>query len=109
MGGLHSAIVTSAAKPAYDAAFRCLRKKAMLVIVGLPKEDLTFFADDVVMGQFLITGSAVGTREDIRAVLDLAAEGKLRCRTETARLNDLNHVLDRLRRGEVTGRVVLTF
>ncbi len=109
MGGVHAAIVTAAAKPAYDAAFRSLRKKGKLIIVGLPKEDLTFFADDVVMGQFLITGSAVGTRDDIRAVLDLAAQGKVRCQMETAKLEDINDIFDRLRKGTVTGRIVLTF
>lgn len=109
LGRVHAAVVTAAARPAYDAAFQSLRKKGTLVVVGLPKEEVSFFADDFVTGEYLILGTAVGTREDIRATLALAAQGKLRCRTETVQLDQINEVFTRLRQGKVTGRVVLTF
>jgi propanol-preferring alcohol dehydrogenase len=109
LGRVHAAVVTAAARPAYDAALASLRKKGTLVVVGLPKEEVGFIADDFVTGEYRILGTAVGTREDIRQTLELAAQGKLQCRTETVQLDQINKTFDRLRKGEVTGRVVLTF
>jgi propanol-preferring alcohol dehydrogenase len=108
LGGVHVAVVTSAAKAAYDTAFKCLRPAGTLAVVGLPAETLTFSALALVAGEARIIGSAVGTRSDLRAVLDLAAAGKLRCRTETQPLERVNEVFEQMRRGEINGRVVLT-
>jgi propanol-preferring alcohol dehydrogenase len=108
LGGVHVAVVTSAAKAAYDAAFKCLRPAGTLAVVGLPAEVLTFSALALVAAEARIVGSAVGTRDDLRAVLDLAAAGKLRCRTETQPLERVNEVFEQMRRGEINGRVVLT-
>ncbi len=109
LGRLDTAIVTAAARPAYDAALGSLRKRGTLAVVGLPKEEIGFIADDFVTGEYKIIGTAVGTREDIREVLELAAGGKVKCHIETARLDQVNEAFDRLRRGEVKGRIVLTF
>jgi propanol-preferring alcohol dehydrogenase len=54
-----------------------------------------------------IQASSVGTREDIRELLAMAAAGKVRCQTTTRPLSEANQALDLLRRGQVSGRVVL--
>jgi propanol-preferring alcohol dehydrogenase len=61
------------------------------------------------MREITITSSATGTRDDLREVLQLAAEGKVRCLIETQRLEAINEILDAMRGGKITGRVVLTF
>jgi propanol-preferring alcohol dehydrogenase len=106
-GGPHLAIVTAPAKPAYDLAFRTLRRRGTLAVVGLPKEDLTFFADDWVVGEFAIVGSAVGTRDEMRELLALAAAGEVKCRTESYPLDAVNEVFERMRRGALLGRAVV--
>lgn len=106
-GGVHVAVVTSAAKAAYDTAFRCLRPAGTLSVVGLPAEPLTFPALSLVGIEAKVIGSSVGTREDMRAVLDLAAAGRLRCLTESQPLDQVNQVFERMRRGQINGRVVL--
>jgi D-arabinose 1-dehydrogenase-like Zn-dependent alcohol dehydrogenase len=78
-----------------------------LAVVGLPKEDLTFFADDLVVGEFHVVGSAVGTRAETQELLTLAASGALHCKVEGWPLEDVNHVFERLRRGEILGRAIL--
>jgi len=107
-GGVNVAVVTSAAKAAYDSAFRCLRPGGVLSVVGLPAEPLTFSALAIVSGESRIMGSAIGTREDLKATLDLAAAGKIRCHVETMPLSRVNEALERMRRGEIDGRIVLT-
>lgn len=54
-----------------------------------------------------IQASAVGTRQDLREVLALAAAGKIRCRVSTRPLPEANQALDQLRSGRVSGRIVL--
>ncbi len=108
-GGPHLAIVTAPSKPAYDLAIRTLRRRGTLAVVGLPKEDLTFFADDLVIGEFKIISSAVGTRDEMRELLALAAAGKIRCEVEPCRLVQINEVFSRMQKGELLGRAVIQF
>jgi propanol-preferring alcohol dehydrogenase len=108
LGGTHVAVVTSAAKAAYDSAFRYLRPAGTLCVVGLPAEALAFSALAIVGSEARIVGASVGTREDLRAVLQLAAQGKIRCHTEEQPLEEVNAVFERMRRGQISGRVVLT-
>ncbi len=107
LGGAHVAVVTSAAKAAYDMAFKCLRPAGTLAVVGLPTEALSFQALGIVGNEIRIVGAAVGTREDMRAVLDLAVAGELRCQVETQPLAEVNEVFARMQRGGISGRVVL--
>ncbi len=107
LGGAHIAVVTSAARAAFDLGFKCLRPTGTLAIVGLPPEPLQFSALAIVSGEFRIVGSAVGTRDDLRATLALAAAGKLRCHCHTRPLAEANAALDALRVGSVQGRTVL--
>ena len=107
LGGAHVAVVTSAAKAAYDMAFKCLRPAGTLAVVGLPPEPLSFQALGIVGNEIRIVGAAVGTREDMRAVLDLAVADKLRCQIEMQPLAEVNEVFARLQRGNISGRVVL--
>jgi propanol-preferring alcohol dehydrogenase len=106
-GGVHVALVTSAAKAAYDTAFPCVRPSGKLLVVGLPSESICFPPIMMAALEVRIQASSVGTREDIRELLAMAAAGKVRCQTTTRPLSEANQALDLLRRGQVSGRVVL--
>ena len=108
IGGAHVIIVTSAAKGAYDMAFGCLRSRGTLLVVGLPAENICFPPIMMAAGEVHIQASAVGTREDLRKVLDMAAAGKVRCQVAARPLAAANEVLEELRQGKIAGRVVLT-
>jgi propanol-preferring alcohol dehydrogenase len=108
-GGPHVAMVTAPAKSAYDLAIRTLRRRGTLAVVGLPKEDLTFFADDLVVSEHKIISSAVGTRAEMRELLALAAAGKIRCEVESCHLEQINDVFARMQKGELLGRAVIQF
>jgi propanol-preferring alcohol dehydrogenase len=103
----HVVIVTSASKAAYEAAFKAIRKGGTLVVVGMPAEPVPFSAVSLVAGEYRIIGSAVGTREDLREMMELAGAGKVRCRFETRPLEDAGHALEDLKAGRVNGRIVL--
>jgi alcohol dehydrogenase, propanol-preferring len=106
-GGAHVALVASAAKAAYDTAFPCIRPTGTLLVVGLPSEPLCFPPIMMAATEVRIQASSVGTREDLRQVLTMAAAGKLRCQTAARPLVEVNDVMERLRLGQVSGRIVL--
>ena len=106
-GGVHTALVTSAAKKAYDTAFPCIRPTGTLLVVGLPSEPICFPPIMMAATEVRIQASSVGTREDLREVLALGAAGKVRCQTATRPLAQVNDVLEQLRHGQVSGRIVL--
>lgn len=106
--GVHAAIVTSAARAAYDMAFYSLRPGGTLLVVGLPAENICFPPILMAAGEIRMRATAVGTREDLRDVLAMASEGKIRCEVSARPLAQANEVLEELRRGHVSGRVVLT-
>lgn len=108
-GGVHVALVASAARAAYDTAFYCVRPTGTLLVVGLPAENICFPPILMAAAEVRIQASAVGTRQDLREVLALAAAGKIRCRVGTRPLAEANQALDLLRRGQVSGRIVLVF
>jgi propanol-preferring alcohol dehydrogenase len=108
-GGVHVALVASAARAAYDTAFYCVRPTGTLLVVGLPAENICFPPILMAAAEVRIQASAVGTRQDLREVLALAAAGKIHCRVVPRPLAEANEALDLLRRGQVSGRIVLVF
>jgi propanol-preferring alcohol dehydrogenase len=106
-GGVHVALVTSAAKSAYDMAFYCVRPTGTLLAVGLPANDISFPPILMAAGEIQIKASAVGTREDLREILVLGAAGTVHCQVTTRPFAEVQEVLGQLSRGEVSGRAVL--
>jgi propanol-preferring alcohol dehydrogenase len=107
-GGVHVALVTSAARVSYDTAFYCLRPTGTLVVVGLPADPICFLPILMAAGEIRLQASTVGTRQDLREVLAMAAASKVRCHVAVRPLADANEALDQLRRGQVAGRLILT-
>jgi propanol-preferring alcohol dehydrogenase len=107
-GGVHVSLVTSAAKAAYDTAFSSLRPTGTLLVVGLPGENICFPPILMAAKEVRIHASTVGTRQDLREVLSMAAAGKVRCQVVARPLAQANQALDQLRKGQVSGRIVLT-
>lgn len=109
LGGAHVVMVTSGSKAAYETGLRSLRKGGTLSIVGMAPEPISLSTVAMVSGEYRIVASAVGTRQDLREVLQLAAEGKVRCRIETRPFEQADAVLNEMQNGSLIGRVVLTF
>ncbi len=105
--GAHVAIVTSGSKAAYQTALRSLRRMGTLVIVGMTPEPIPLDIQAMLAGEYKIMASTVGTRQDLQEVLQLAAEGGIRCHYRTATLPEINQILDEMQSGRLVGRVVL--
>jgi propanol-preferring alcohol dehydrogenase len=106
-GGVHVSLVTSAARASYEMAFHSLRPTGALLVVGLPADPICFPAILMAAGEIHIQASTVGTRQDLREVLAMAAAGNVRCQVAARPLTEVNEALDQLRSGKVSGRLVL--
>ncbi|EMV9186427.1 zinc-dependent alcohol dehydrogenase, partial [Escherichia coli] len=62
---------------------------------------------DVVLKGLHITGSIVGTRADLQEALDFAGEGLVKATVSSGKLDDINAILDRMRAGQIEGRIVV--
>jgi propanol-preferring alcohol dehydrogenase len=78
------------------------------VIVGLYGGDITLSLPLVVLRAIVVRGSHVGNPKELRALMALAREGRLKpIPVATAPLEEADAVLTRLREGRIVGRVVL--
>jgi propanol-preferring alcohol dehydrogenase len=107
LGGAQVALVASASRAAYETALRSLKRGGTLAVVGMAPEPISVSTVALVSGETRIIASAVGTRQDLRELLELAADGKIRCKIETRPLAEVGQVFEEMKQGRVMGRVVL--
>ncbi len=112
LGGVDASLVFTAKMAGFRLGLQMLRKAGLFVAVGLPPTsegtfDLQpfelFFKDPTIIY------SAVGTVQDMRELVDLAAAGMVRSHvSRTGTLSELGTIFDELEAGRYTGRAVVT-
>lgn len=108
IGGAHGVLVTAVSVPAFQQALGMTRRGGTVSLVGLPPGEFPTPIFDVVLKRITIRGSIVGTRKDLEEALQFAAEGAVKPTVELQPLDAINTVFERLEKGDVNGRVVLT-
>lgn len=90
-------------------AFDALRKGGRLVQVGLFGGEMTLPLPLMPIRALTVQGSYVGNVKELRALIDIAKQGQIPpIPVENQPLRAADQVLNRLRAGQITGRVVLT-
>ena len=86
----------------------CLRRGGTMVQVGLAGGDTPFGILTFMQRMLTVTGSYVGSLEELKQLMILVQDGKVPpIPVATRPLRDANLVLDDLRAGKISGRVVL--
>jgi len=109
LGGADQAIALAVSPASFEQAYRSLRRGGTLVFVALPKEnhmELPIF--ETVLNGITVVGSIVGTRNDLREVFELHAQGRTRVIRETRSLADVNDAMADVEAGRVAARIVFT-
>ena len=109
VGGVKAAISVAVNKVAFEQAYHSVKRGGSVVLVGLPNADIPVPIFDTVLNGVSVKGSIVGTRKDMQEALQFAADGKVKAIISTATLDEINDVFDRMEKGQINGRVVLTF
>lgn len=99
---LDKAIVFAPSNDAIKMAIKSVKKGGIIVLGVFGSIDEFMFVDEKI-----IKGSVIGSRKDMKDVLDLASKGLIKIITEEFRLDDANEVLKRLKDGLIEGRAVL--
>jgi propanol-preferring alcohol dehydrogenase len=105
--GAHGVLVTAVSRSAFGQALGMLHKRGTMSLVGLPPGDFALPIFDVVLNAKTVRGSIVGTRKDLQEALEFAGEGKVHTIFTESRLDNINAVFDRMRKGDIEGRVVM--
>lgn len=107
-GGIAAVIDFVGAKATAEFGVAAIRRGGVYVVVGLFGGDITLSIPLLVLRAISLRGSYVGGLNDLRELIALAKDGKLRpLPVESVPMAEVNTALDRLRRGEVKGRLVL--
>ncbi|MFT7600467.1 MAG: propanol-preferring alcohol dehydrogenase [Acidimicrobiales bacterium] len=111
-GGVHASLVFSPRLAGYGLGMDLLRRGGMFVAVGIPADSEGAF--EISPWQLfgkdpLIMFSAVGTVQDMRELVQLAADGHVKTHvSRTGALSELPEILEELEAGAYTGRAVIT-
>lgn len=107
LGGADVAVVLAPSNEVFGQAFRALRRGGRMVCIALPgRGEFTIPVFDTVMHGLTVTGSVVGTRNDLREVFELHAQGQTQVVAERRRLEEINTSIEQLLYGAVPARIV---
>ena len=104
---LDAAIIFAPAGELIPAALRAIAKGGSVVCAGIHMSDIPSFPYELLWGERLLRSVANLTRRDGEEFLALAPRVPVRTHVETCPLVRANEALDKLRRGDVRGALVL--
>ncbi len=90
-------------------AIATMPRGGRIVKVGLGSREATLDVADLTMREIELVGSQGGTVAENALVLDMMNAGKLTAKTTVIDFNDIPAGIDRLRKGEVEGRLAVLF
>ncbi len=101
-GGVDASIVFAPSDPVVEQAVRATRPGGVIVIGVHASVGPLPFPDEK-----MVVGSLLGTRQQVRDMLELAAAGKIKAECQPFALDEATEALTALKRGEIRARAVL--
>lgn len=86
-------------------AVASVRREGRVVQVGMGRLEATISTRELILRRVTLVGSSGGTKDDVAGVYALFASGQLNPAVEAIAFEEIADGLDRLARGEVTGRL----
>ncbi|KAL7625200.1 hypothetical protein AAE478_004415 [Parahypoxylon ruwenzoriense] len=108
-GGAHGILVTSSSPRAYEQALTYVRKRGIVVCIGITPQKMTFpiGPEYFVARGVRLTGTSTGTLEDTREALEYVKKGQVNPITIEKSLEDIAGCLEILEKGDAVGRYVV--
>jgi D-arabinose 1-dehydrogenase-like Zn-dependent alcohol dehydrogenase len=108
-GGVAAALDFVGTTRTAEFAVGSLRKGGSCIVVGLFGGDITLSLPPLVQRSITLGGSYVGSLGELKELIELARTGRLQpLPVEQVPFDEANQALERLRSGNVQGRLVLT-
>ena len=109
IGGADACINFAPSPRVWDDIVAAVNPLARVISVAQVPEPVSLNLEWLIYTGVTVTGSSVGTRQELRDLLDLGAAIGLSIDIERIPLSKADEALDRLERGEVDGRQVIDF
>ncbi|MHA2282798.1 MAG: zinc-dependent alcohol dehydrogenase [Promethearchaeota archaeon] len=111
LGGVQASIVFAANISAFNLGLELLKVGGVFIGVGIPafsEGTMSLTPFDLILRNLHITGSLTGTVEDMRELVQLAVEGKVKTHVgRTANLSEINEVFEEISKGKFVGRAII--
>ena len=111
MGGVYASIVFSPKIAGFELGLKLLKQGGVFVSVGMPpvsEGGISISPLQLLRKDPLIMSSAVGTVEDMRQLVQLAAESKVKTHvSRVANLSEINQIFEELEKGKYSGRAII--
>jgi propanol-preferring alcohol dehydrogenase len=109
--GVYASIVFSPKIAGFELGLKLLTRGGVFVSVGMPAASegtISLSPLELLRKDPLIMSSAVGTVEDMRELVQLAAEGKVKTHvSRVGKLSEINQILEELEEGKYPGRAII--
>ena len=91
----------------WEAYMAALAPKGKLHIVGAVLDPISVVSFNLIMGQKAVTGTATGSPDVVRKMMEFCARHGIETITETFPMSQINEAFDRLKSGKTRYRIVL--
>lgn len=109
--GVYASVVFSSTLAGFELGLKLMKRGGVFISVGMPavsEGGLTLSPLDLLARDPLIISSAVGTVEEMRELIQLVADGKVKTHiSRVANLSEINQVFDELEKGVYFGRAMI--
>lgn len=90
----------------FDLCQKYVKSHGIIIPVGLGSERLSFNLADLALREVRVLGSFWGTSKDLEECYDIASKGYIHPKTTTLPLKELPAAIEKLKKGDVSGRIV---
>jgi propanol-preferring alcohol dehydrogenase len=109
IGGADACLNFAPSTAPWEAMIAGIRPRGWIVAVAMVPKPVSLSMEWLTYTGVRITGTSVGTRQELIDLLAIGAQQKLSLPTERIPLSQINDGLTRLKRAEVDGRIVIDF
>ncbi len=109
MGGADVILSTTNSNQAMIDSLSGLRPDGRFVTMGFDEKPLQISVADLIMKRIQIIGSQQNGRQYLYEALDMVSKGKVKVYTETYPLKDIQRAYEKVDKGEVRFRAVVTY
>ncbi|TIO77797.1 MAG: zinc-binding alcohol dehydrogenase [Mesorhizobium sp.] len=105
----HACINFAPTTATWDAMVAGIRPRGRIIAAAMVFQPVPLIQEWLTATGVVITGTSVGTRQEMRELVAMHAEQPLETTVETIRLDDVSAALATLERGQSKGRFVISF
>jgi propanol-preferring alcohol dehydrogenase len=108
-GGVHAAAVFSNADAAYSSAPSVIRLGGILMVIGLPHNNLQISSMDLALGKYRIKAESTGIPQRMGKAIEFTAKHNILPQVEFKKLSEVDSMVNDMKAGRVTKRMAVVF